>query len=212
MKLRDNIIFFISINIWGIYLLYTLVSTIIQFNNVHHIKWSQAENHSKFYSSLRSTTKTYSFVKDNKRISRKYPGIWEGVHTWFWGINKDARTVDISFYVFDDDFKDVSNKQIKYRKDVFGGKLNELESIPFMGLRDVNKKPSNISLFLDIWKYKYEWWVFIPFMLLPHFLILIIKKLKINILTSSDKSGKISKINHYLFVFLIIITITNFLA
>lgn len=189
-----------------------MVSTIIQFNNVHHIKWSKAENHSKFYSSLRSTTKTYSFVKDNKRISRKYPGIWEGVHTWFWGINKDARTVDISFYVFDDDFKDVSNKQIKYRKDVFGGKLNELESIPFMGLRDVNKKPSNISLFLDIWKYKYEWWVFIPFMLLPHFLILIIKKLKINILTSSDKSGKISKINHYLFVFLIIITITNFLA
>lgn len=211
MKLKENVIFFISINIWGTYLLYTLISSIIEFNSLHHIKWSQAENQSKFYSSLRSTTKTYSFVKDNKRISRKYPGIWEGINTWLWGINKDSRTIDISFYVFEDGFDELNNNEIKYRKDIFGGKLNELQSIPFVGLRDINKKPSKVLLFLDIWKYKYKWWVFIPFLILPHLLLFMFKKLKRNTLIDSDKSNKLSKTTNYLFLFLLIINIINFL-
>ena len=211
MKLKENVVFLHCINIWLVYLLYTFIFSIVEFNNLNHIKWTQAENQSNFYSSLRSTTKTYSFAKDNKRISRKFPGLWEGINTLFWGINKDARTIDISFYVFEDDFKYINSKEIKYRKDIFGAKLNELESIPFVGLRDINKKPNIVLLFLDIWKYKYEWWVFIPFLILPQLLLFIFKKLKINILTDSDKSNNLSKTNNYLFLFLILINIINFI-
>ena len=211
MKITENIFFFVCINIWGAYLLYTLLSSVIGFNNLHHVKWSQAENQSKFYSSLKSTTSVYSFVKDNKRISRKLPGIWAGINTWFWGINKNARTVDISFYVFENDFKEFNNNTIKYREDIFGDKLNELESTPFVGLRDINNMPSKISLFLDVWKYKYKWWVFVPFMILPQFLLLLFKNLKKTVLIYSDKTEKTSIISNYLFALLLIINIINFL-
>ena len=36
MKLKENVAFFACINIWVLYLLYTLIFSIIEFNNLNH--------------------------------------------------------------------------------------------------------------------------------------------------------------------------------
>ncbi len=106
--------------------------------NIKYLAWEHAENQSTVYSSRRSTTVTYNFVKDNIRISRKYPGILEGINTWMWGIDKKAPVKNISFYIREKDDEKIKNNQIHHKKNILGNKLNEIEPIPFFGLRTIH--------------------------------------------------------------------------
>jgi len=177
---------------------------------MRYVTWSQAENKSSVYSSSRSTTVTYNFIKNKVRISRKYPGIFEGANTWIWGINKKEQTSDISFFIKKKDFKKIENNEIDYRKDIFGGKLNELESIPFFGLRHLNVKANKIALLSDIWKYNYSWWIFIVFLASPQLIKSLAEKSGFHIIETDDKLES-SKFIGYVYWVLLAINIINFI-
>lgn len=132
------------------YLIFSIGLTIYYFSTLGRHEWNHAENQSTVYSSRRSTTVTYNFVKDNIRISRKYPGILEGLNTWMWNIDKNSSHLDISFYGRNNGRQKILNKEIVYKKDIFGGTLNELVSLPFFGLRTIKGGSSKILLFLGI--------------------------------------------------------------
>ncbi|WP_370900668.1 hypothetical protein [Chryseobacterium gossypii] len=97
-----------------------------------HKYWTQAENQTQVYSSRRSTTVTYNFVKDGVRISRKYPGIFEGLNTWFWGIDKKKEKIDISFYIRKKDDDKIKKNEIKFRKDILEGNSKRLSLSPIL--------------------------------------------------------------------------------
>ncbi|NIF07519.1 hypothetical protein F3J23_19025 [Chryseobacterium sp. Tr-659] len=210
---RLNLDFLLSFFIycWVLYTLYTVIISFYDLSHIKHITWKQAENQSTVYSSRRSTTVTYNFVKDNIRISRKYPGIFEGINTWMWGINKDDDKVDIAFYIREKDNERIEKHEIKHRRDIFGGELNELESIPFFGLRKIDVKINRFFLLSDIWKYNYRWWVFLIFLLTPHLLILLAKKTGLFQVDETENKLKHTGINDYIFWTLSIINIINFL-
>ncbi|MFZ4930961.1 hypothetical protein [Chryseobacterium sp. Mn2064] len=160
-----------------IYFLYSLVLTGYDFFHVKHENWIQAENQTTVYSSRRSTTVTYNFIRNEIRISRKYPGIFEGLNTWFWDIDKKKNKVDISFYIRQKDSDRIKNKEIKHRKDIFGGELNEIEPIPYFGLRKIYLESNKLFLFLDIWKYNYSILTAFILLVLPYIIIFITKKI-----------------------------------
>lgn len=207
-KLNLDFLLPLFIYFWVLYTFYTIAVSLYDFSHIKYITWKQAENQSSVYSSRRSTTVTYNFVKDNVRISRKYPGILEGVNTWIWGINKEDQKLDISFFIREKDYMKIKNNEIVYRKDIFGGKLNELESIPFFGLRNINVKANEITLLSDIWKYNYHWWVFLIFLLVPQLLKFLAKKIGFNT-TETENKSKFTKMNDYIFWILSIINIIN---
>ncbi|MBP2619649.1 hypothetical protein [Chryseobacterium jejuense] len=159
------------------YFLYSLILTGYDFFHLKHENWLQAENQTTIYSSSRSTTVTYNFVKDEIRISRKYPGIFEGLNTWFWRIDKEKNKIDISFYIRQKDNERINNKEIRHRTDIFGGELNEIEPIPYFGLRKIHLKPNKLLLFLDIWKYNYSILIAFILLVLPYIIIFITKKI-----------------------------------
>ncbi|MGN7866946.1 hypothetical protein [Chryseobacterium sp.] len=209
-KLNLDFLHPLFIYLWVLYTFYTIAASLYDFSHIKYITWRQAENQSTVYSSRRSTTVTYNFVKDHVRISRVYPGILEGVNTWIWGINKEDQKLDISFYIRDRDYMKIENNEITYRKDIFGGKLNELESIPFFGLRKINVKANKFVLLSDIWKYNYRWWVFLIFLLTPFVLKLLIKKVGFKTLEIQSEL-RFTKLNDYIFWILSFINIINFI-
>lgn len=210
-KVNFDFLLPLFIYFWVIYTFYTILITVNDFSYLKPLAWKQAENQSSVYSSRRSTTVTYNFVKDDIRISRKYPGIFEGINTWMWDINKEERNLDISFYIRQKDFIKIENNEIKHRKDIFGGELNELEPIPFFGLRKINLKPNRFFLILDIWKYNYKWWVFLFFLVVPNLLIFLIKKIRMVEVIETENKSKFTKINDCIFWTLSVINIINFL-
>ena len=191
-------------------LIYFLYSIVITFSDVMGLKyesWKQAENKSTVYSSRRSTTVTYNFVKDGVRISRKYPGILEGINTWMWGIDKQAPKQDISFYLRRKDEQKIENGQIKHRNDIFGNTLNEIQAVPFFGLRKINKVPDKTLLILDVWKYNYSILLAFILFILPYIIIFILGKIfKIKIEKNNDKRTS-GKIGGYMIVCFIVLVI-----
>ncbi len=115
-----------------IYFLYSIGLTAYDFFHLKHKYWTQAENQTQVYSSRRSTTVTYNFVKDGVRISRKYPGIFEGLNTWFWGIDKKKEKIDISFYIRKKDDDKIKKNEIKFRKDILEGNSKRLSLSPIL--------------------------------------------------------------------------------
>ena len=149
---------FIFVNI--LYVVIGMGYSIYDFSNKEYITWRNSENQTHVYSSRRSTTITYNFVKDSVRISREYPGILEGINTWLWGIDKKKKHEDISFFVRAQDYnKKMKNNAVEYRKTIFGTQTKEIKSIPFFGLRKAGVQSSTFWLILDIWKYNYSWMV-----------------------------------------------------
>lgn len=176
------------------YFLYSIIISFYDFSNLKYLQWTNAENESSVYSSRRSTTVTYNFIKDDVRVSRKYPGIFEGINTWLWKINKEESKQNISFFIFQRDFEKIKNNQIVNRKDIFGNKLNEIQSIPFFGMRKIGEKAGNASLFLDLWKYNYS--IFFAFVLfiLPYTIFFVIEnffKLSLKEEPNTDVKSKI---------------------
>lgn len=174
-----------------------------------HVSWMSAENQTEVYSSRRSTTVTYNFIKNDIRISRKYPGIVEGLNSWLWRIDKKNDKANISFYLKEKDYNKIKNKEIKHRQDILGGRLNEIESIPFFGLRKIGTNSSGFLLWTDIWKFNYKWWVFLVFLLIPGMLVFLIKKLRIIEVVETKKKSKLDRINDYIFWILLVINIIN---
>ncbi len=170
-----------------IYFFYSISLTIYDISHLKYVHWVRAENQSTVYSSRRSTTVTYNFVKNGVRISRKYPGILEGINTWMWGINKSDKTASISFFIKEKDYNKIINNEIRNRRDIFGNKLNELESIPFFGLRMLTRESNTFLLILDIWKYNYSILLAFSLLVLPYVLLFIVKEVfKINIRVNDD--------------------------
>lgn len=209
-KLNLDFLYSISVYLWIAYASLTILITFTDFSKIKKISWKQAENQSTVYSSRRSTTVTYNFVKDNVRISRKYPGILEGLNTWLWNINKKDRKLDISFYVREKDYRRILKNEIEHRKDLFGGELNEIESIPFFGLRNISVDSNKFLLILDLWKFNYSWWIFIVFLILPGLIIKLIKRTKVVEIVQNIKKPYFSKID-YIFWVLMVINIVNIL-
>lgn len=209
-KLNLDFLYSFSVYLWIAYASLTILITFTDFSKIKKISWKQAENQSTVYSSRRSTTVTYNFVKDNVRISRKYPGILEGLNTWLWNINKKDRKLDISFYVREKDYKRILKNEIEHRKDLFGEELNEIESIPFFGLRNISVDSNKFLLILDLWKFNYSWWIFIVFLILPGLIIKLIKGTKVVEIVQNIKKPYFSKID-YIFWVLMVINIVNIL-
>lgn len=209
-KLNLDFLYSFSVYLWIAYASLTILITFTDFSKIKKISWKQAENQSTVYSSRRSTTVTYNFVKDNVRISRKYPGILEGLNTWLWNINKKDRKLDISFYVREKDYKRILKNEIEHRKDLFGEELNEIESIPFFGLRNISVDSNKFLLILDLWKFNYSWWIFIVFLILPGLIIKLIKRTKVVEIVQNIKKPYFSKID-YIFWVLMVINIVNIL-
>ncbi|KIC64779.1 hypothetical protein [Chryseobacterium taiwanense] len=190
-----------------LYFIYSIIISAGDFVNIKYLAWEKAENQSTVYSSRRSTTVTYNFVKDNIRISRKYPGILEGINTWMWGIDKKALVQNISFYIREKDDEKIKNNQIHHKKDILGNKLNEIEPIPFFGLRTIHSESNIFLLFLDIWKYNYSILIAFILLILPYLLFFIFKKIfKMSIDKNQDKNLE-GKIGGYQIVFFILLVI-----
>jgi len=206
-KINEIIFFNFSLIIWYIYLLYTIILTIYNFNHLTHLEWKQASNQTNVYSSLRSTTITYIFKKESIQISRKYPGLIEGLNTWLWGINKNIEKENISFYIRDKDYEEIKNNQVLYESNIFRN-LNPKKSFPFFGLRKINYYPNKLLLLTDIWKYNYNWLVFIIVSITPYILIYLLKKVKVKFFFKDD-SNKNSKYWNTAFYFLLITTLFN---
>lgn len=209
-KLNLDFLYSISVYLWIAYASLTILITFTDFSKIKKISWKEAENQSTVYSSRRSTTVTYNFVKDNVRISRKYPGILDGLNTWLWNINKKDRKLDISFYVREKDYRRILKNEIEHRKDLFGEELNEIESIPFFGLRNISVDSNKFLLILDLWKFNYSWWIFIVFLILPGLIIKLIKRTKVVEIVQNIKKPYFSKID-YIFWVLMVINIVNIL-
>ena len=109
------------------------------------------------------------------------------------------------------DHQKILNKEIVYRKDLFGGTLNELVSLPFFGLRTIKGDSSKILLFLDIRKFNYSILFAFFIFVLPHFLLFTFRKLpKINI--ENDRNLIIeTKIGGRL-IFLFVILVINLIV
>lgn len=190
-----------------LYFIYSIIISAGDFVNIKYLAWEHAENQSTVYSSRRSTTVTYNFVKDNIRISRKYPGILEGINTWMWGIDKKAPVQNISFYIREKDDEKIKNNQIQHKKDILGNKLNEIEPIPFFGLRTIHSESNTFLLFLDIWKYNYSILIALILLILPYLLFFILKRIfKMSIDKNQDKNLE-GKIGGYQIVFFILLVI-----
>lgn len=206
-KSTESKIYLLTLFFCLIYFIYSIVVSAYDFAHITHKYWKRAENQSTVYSSRRSTTVTYNFVKDNVRISRKYPGILEGINTWMWGINKKDSKQDISFYIRENDDLKIKNNQIKHKQDITGNKLNELEAIPFFGLREIYSEPNKLLLILDIWKYNYSILIAFILFILPFLLFFILKKVfGISFEKNQDKNLE-SKIGGYFILFFVLLVI-----
>jgi len=206
-KSTESKIYLFTLLLCLLYFIYSIMMATYDFVNSKHQNWEQAENQSTVYSSRRSTTVTYNFVKDNVRISRKYPGILEGINTWMWGIDKKAPKQNISFYIREKDAQKIKNNQIQHKTDVLGNKLNEIEPIPFFGLRNGNSESNPILLLLDIWKYNYSILFAFILLILPYLLFFILKSIfKVPIEKNQDKNLE-RKIGGYQIIFFILLVI-----
>lgn len=197
--------------LWGIYTCYTIVITVQDFSQVQKMSWKAAENQTEVYSSRRSTTITYNFVKDSIRVSRTYPGIFEGINTWFWNIDEESSYVNISFYLRKKDYTNIKNRKIKPEKDIFGNPLNKNESVPFFGLRKIGLNSNAFLLWTDLWKFNYKWWIFLVFLVAPAMLLFVLKKTKITDAGKTDEQYKAANIHDYIFWTLSVINIINFI-
>lgn len=203
----ESKIYLIALFFCLLYFIYSLIISAYDFVNIKHQKWEHAENQSTVYSSRRSTTVTYNFVKDNVRISRKYPGILEGVNTWLWGIDKKAPLQNISFYIRQKDDQKIKDNKIKRKKDFLGNKLNEIEPIPFFGLRTINSEPNSFLLWLDIWKYNYSILIAFILLILPYIIFFFTKNIiKLSVEKNQDKEIE-KKIGGYQILFFILLVI-----
>ena len=208
-KINELFFLYVSVCFWYIYFIYTIVLTFYNFNHLKQLQWEEAQNQTEVYSSLRSTTVTYAYEKEGVRISREYPGLFEGINTWLWNIDKKKNKENISFYIRDKDYIKIKNKTIKYRKDIFGNNLKEKESVPFFGLRKINSKSNKIMLFCDIWKYNYIWIVFIIVVIIPYALVYLLEKSKLFFFIKNEKNEKKDWYWNLAFIFLLIITAFN---
>jgi len=138
---RKLIIFF-SI-LWCVYFFYSIALSVYDLTTVKRVDWRGAENVSKIYSGYKASIVTWSFRKNNKKVSRKYGALFEGVNVYLWGVNKRADTLNISFYVKDNFFEKMIHNSSN-------------DNYPFFGLRKLGKSSSPTFLFLDIWKYNYS--------------------------------------------------------
>lgn len=178
-KITNLTLHLFSVNVVILYFIWSVINSIYDFSHLTFLQWKGAQNKTEVYSSRRSTTVTYAYEKEGVRISREYPGLFEGINTWLWNIDKKKNKENISFYIRDKDYIKIKNKTIKYRKDIFGNNLKEKESVPFFGLRKINSKSNKIMLFCDIWKYNYIWIVFIIVVIIPYALVYLLEKSKL---------------------------------
>ncbi|TWP30808.1 hypothetical protein ETU09_00135 [Apibacter muscae] len=208
-KINEYLFLYFSLGIWYLYFLYTIVLTIYNFNNLIHLNWKQASNQTIVYSSRRSTTISYIFEKESIGISRKYPGLIEGINTWLWGIDKKKYKEDLSFYIRKKDYEKIKNNQLPYKKDILGNNYSEKKNIPFFGLRKIDFYSSKLFLFLDIWKYNYNWLAFIIVVIAPYTLIYLLKKSKLITFFKDETKNKNDKYWNFAFIFLLTITVFN---
>lgn len=207
MNISEHKFYISFIYIWLIYLLYSLVLTFYNFSNLQRIEWKDAEYRTNVYSSRRSTTITYKFIKDNVVLSRVYPGILEGVSTWLWDIDKKAEKQDIFLFIRKKDYNKIETKTIGYNKDILGNKM-EQKSIPFFNLRAKGKSYNGLLLYLDLWKYNYDILIALFIIISPFLLFYVLKKMKISF---SSKFGENKKVDNLLGTYLIIFFIVFFL-
>ena len=208
-KITNLTLHLFSVNVVILYFIWSVINSIYDFSHLTFLQWKGAQNKTEVYSSRRSTTVTYAYEKEGVRISREYPGLFEGINTWLWNIDKKKNKENISFYIRDKDYIKIKNKTIKYRKDIFGNNLKEKESIPFFGLRKINSKSNKIMLFCDIWKYNYIWIVFIIVVIIPYALVYLLEKSKLFFFIKNEKNEKKDWYWNLAFIFLLIITAFN---
>ena len=203
-KITNLTLHLFSVNVVILYFIWSVINSIYDFSHLTFLQWKGAQNKTEVYSSRRSTTVTYAYEKEGVRISREYPGLFEGINTWLWNIDKKKNKENISFYIRDKDYIKIKNKTIKYRKDIFGNNLKEKESIPFFGLRKINSKSNKIMLFCDIWKYNFSIISSLIIILFPYILIFLLKKIFKKNIKISDNIELQKKIGGFIIIYFII--------
>ncbi|WP_295843101.1 hypothetical protein [uncultured Apibacter sp.] len=203
-KITNLTLHLFSVNVVILYFIWSVINSIYDFSHLTFLQWKGAQNKTEVYSSRRSTTVTYAYEKEGVRISREYPGLFEGINTWLWNIDKKKNKENISFYIRDKDYIKIKNKTIKYRKDIFGNNLKEKESVPFFGLRKINSKSNKIILFCDIWKYNFSIISSLIIILFPYILIFLLKKIFKKNIKISDNIELQKKIGGFIIIYFII--------
>lgn len=203
-KITNLTLHLFSVNVVILYFIWSVINSIYDFSHLTFLQWKGAQNKTEVYSSRRSTTVTYAYEKEGVRISREYPGLFEGINIWLWNIDKKKNKENISFYIRDKDYIKIKNKTIKYRKDIFGNNLKEKESVPFFGLRKINSKSNKIILFCDIWKYNFSIISSLIIILFPYILIFLLKKIFKKNIKISDNIELQKKIGGLIIIYFII--------
>ena len=203
-KITNLTLHLFSVNVVILYFIWSVINSIYDFSHLTFLQWKGAQNKTEVYSSRRSTTVTYAYEKEGVRISREYPGLFEGINTWLWNIDKKKNKENISFYIRDKDYIKIKNKTIKYRKDIFGNNLKEKESVPFFGLRKINSRSNKIMLFCDIWKYNFSIISSLIIILFPYILIFLLKKIFKKNIKISDNIELQKKIGGFIIIYFII--------
>ncbi|WP_295813097.1 hypothetical protein [uncultured Apibacter sp.] len=203
-KITNLTLHLFSVNVVILYFIWSVINSIYDFSHLTFLQWKGAQNKTEVYSSRRSTTVTYAYEKEGVRISREYPGLFEGINIWLWNIDKKKNKENISFYIRDKDYIKIKNKTIKYRKDIFGNNLKEKESVPFFGLRKINSKSNKIILFCDIWKYNFSIISSLIIILFPYILIFLLKKIFKKNIKISDNIELQKKIGGFIIIYFII--------
>ena len=203
-KITNLTLHLLSVNVVILYFIWSVINSIYDSSHLTFLQWKDAQNKTEVYSSRRSTIVTYAYEKEGVRISREYPGLFEGINTWLWNIDKKKNKENISFYIRDKDYIKIKNKTIKYRKDIFGNNLKEKESVPFFGLRKINSKSNKIILFCDIWKYNFSIISSLIIILFPYILIFLLKKIFKKNIKISDNIELQKKIGGFIIIYFII--------
>ena len=203
-KITNLTLHLFSVNVVILYFIWSVINSIYDFSHLTFLQWKGAQNKTEVYSSRRSTTVTYAYEKEGVRISREYPGLFEGINIWLWNIDKKKNKENISFYIRDKDYIKIKNKTIKYRKDIFGNNLKEKESVPFFCLRKINSKSNKIILFCDIWKYNFSIISSLIIILFPYILIFLLKKIFKKNIKISDNIELQKKIGGFIIIYFII--------
>lgn len=194
-KLNERLTILFSLA-WLIYLLSTIIQSLVDFQNVKRIDWQKTENVSSTYTGYKATIITRSYKKDNIIIKRDYGFFGQGINMAFSGVDQNNKYVNLTFYVKNKDYS-----------------LNEQErtEIPYFALREIDQPASFFSVILDLWKFNYSKTIAFIILFCPLLLIFLVSKIKVKNFKIEELNVN-SKMVNYLYLLFMICLLFNFIV
>lgn len=165
--------------LWLLYFIFSIFTSYNDSLEIKKVNWYNAKNMSSTYKGFRATTVNYTFQKNEISIQRKYGYFTQGLCVYLWDIDKDSSFLDISFFVKKEHYNAIKLNRPHYKNTWFTN-VKKKDEIPFFGLRKLNKNPNKFIIFLDLWKYNYSIVIALAFLLIPIFIVYILKKITKN--------------------------------